>query len=223
MEKLVVSWSGGKDSAFALYKLLQNPDYEVVALLTTITREYDRVSMHSVRRSLIRQQADAANLPLIEVFLPADCSDTVYANIMEGEMMRLKSSGITTVAFGDIHLQDVRQYREEKLAKVNMKCLFPLWGIAATDLVNSFIDAGFKSITTCIDTRILDAKFLGRVIDGTFLADLPPGIDPAGEKGEFHSFTFDGPVFHHKIPFTTGESVLMESFYFIDLLPESEC
>jgi uncharacterized protein (TIGR00290 family) len=221
-EKVVLSWSGGKDSTFALYKLLKNTDYEVVSLLTTITREYDRVSMHGVRRSLIEQQASATNLPLIKVFIPANCSDAIYASIMEDEMERLKLSSITLVAFGDIYLQDVRNYRENNLAKVGMKCLFPLWGIDSSSLVCSFIDAGFKSITTCIDTRVLDIKFLGRVIDRSFLAELPPGIDPAGEKGEFHSFVFDGPVFNHRIPFVCGDSVLRDSFHFVDLLPASD-
>jgi uncharacterized protein (TIGR00290 family) len=221
-EKVVLSWSGGKDSTFALYKLLKNTDYEVVSLLTTITREYDRVSMHGVRRSLIEQQANATNLPLIKVFIPAKCTDAIYASIMEDEMERLKLSGITLVAFGDIYLQDVRSYRENNLAKVGMKCLFPLWGIDSLSLVYSFIDAGFKSITTCIDTRVLDIKFLGRVIDRSFLTELPPGIDPAGEKGEFHSFAFDGPVFSHRIPFVCGDSVLRDSFHFVDLLPASD-
>ena len=221
-EKIVLSWSGGKDSTFTLYKLLENTDYEVVSLLTTITREYDRVSMHGVRCSLIEQQARATNLPLIKVFIPTNCSDTIYASIMEEEMKQLKLSGITTVAFGDIYLQDVRSYRENNLAKVGMKCLFPLWGIDSSSLVYSFIDAGFKSITTCIDTRVLDAKFLGRVIDCSFLTELPPGIDLAGEKGEFHSFAFDGPVFNRRIPFVAGESVLRDSFHFVDLLPASD-
>lgn len=218
-EKVVLSWSSGKDSAFALYKLLENPNYEVISLLTTITGEYDRVSMHGVRRSLVEQQAIAVNLPLITVFIPANCSDTIYASIMEEEMQRLRLSGITTVAFGDIYLQDVRSYRENNLAKVGMKCLFPLWGMDSLSLVESFIGAGFKSITTCIDTRVITEKFLGRVIDSSFIKELPKGVDPCGENGEFHSFAFDGPIFSQKIPFVSGESVLRDSFYFIDLLP----
>jgi uncharacterized protein (TIGR00290 family) len=204
-EKIVLSWSGGKDSAFALFTLLKNPDYEVVSLLSTITREYDRLSMHGVRRILIEEQANATNLPLIKVFIPSNCTDIIYASIMESEMKQLKLSGINTVAFGDIYLQDVRTYRENNLAKVGMKCLFPLWGIDSLSLVYSFIDTGFKSITTCIDSRVLDVKFLGRVIDRSFLAELPTGIDPAGEKGEFHSFAFAGPVFNRTIPFVENE------------------
>jgi uncharacterized protein (TIGR00290 family) len=221
-EKIVLSWSGGKDSAFALFTLLHNPDYEVVSLLSTITREYDRLSMHGVRRILIERQAKATNLPLIKVFIPSNCTDFIYASVMESEMKQLKLAGINTMAFGDIYLQDVRTYRENNMAKVGMKCLFPLWGIDSLNLVYSFIDAGLKSITTCIDSRVLDVKFLGRVIDRSFLADIPPGIDPAGEKGEFHSFAFAGPVFNRTIPFVVGESVLRDSFHFVDLLPENK-
>jgi len=222
-EKVILSWSGGKDSAFTLYKLLKNPDYEVVSLLTTITREYDRVSMHGVRCNLIEQQANSAGLPLVKVYIPSNCTNEIYSSIMEDEMKKLKLSGVNTVAFGDIYLRDVRDYRVKNLSRVDMECLFPLWEMDPLVVIRDFIDTGFKSITTCIDIRVLNVKFLGRVIDRSFLAELPPEIDPAGEKGEFHSFVFDGPTFKNKIPFKTGESVLRDNFNFIDLLPENSC
>lgn len=222
-EKVVLSWSGGKDSAFILYKLLKSPDYEVVSLLTTITRGYDRVSMHGVRSSLIERQADAASLPLIKIYIPSNCTNDIYSSIMEDEMKRLKLSGINTMAFGDIYLQDVRDYREKNLSKVDMKCLFPIWGMDSLVVIHDFIDSGFKSITTCIDIRVLNNNFLGKVIDRSFVTELPPEIDPAGEKGEFHSFVFDGPAFKYKIPFIRGESVLRDNFNFVDLLPENSC
>jgi uncharacterized protein (TIGR00290 family) len=219
MEHVVLSWSGGKDCAMALYEIKRSKEYTVAALLTTITRDYDRISMHGVRRALLERQAESAGLPLIKVFIPANCTNETYADIMEKEMNRLKADGINTVAFGDIFLQDVREYRESNLAKVGMKAIFPLWSRNSRELVTSFVNLGFKAIITTIDPRKLNEEFCGRKIDVAFLGALPQDVDPAGENGEFHSFVFEGPVFKNPIRFSAGEKVLRDGFYFCDLLP----
>jgi uncharacterized protein (TIGR00290 family) len=219
VEKVVLSWSGGKDCALALYEIQRSKEYAVEALLTTITRDYDRISMHGVRRALLERQAESAGLPLLEVFIPANCTNEIYAEIMEKEMHRLKAEGINTVAFGDIFLQDVREYRENNLAKVGMKAIFPLWGRSSRELVTSFVNLGFKAVITTVDPRKLSKEFCGSIVDNAFLSALPQDVDPAGENGEFHSFVFEGPVFKNPIRFSAGEKVLRDGFYFCDLLP----
>jgi uncharacterized protein (TIGR00290 family) len=219
LERIVLSWSGGKDGALTLYEIQHSIEYAVSALLTTITQDYARISMHGVRQTLLERQAESVGLPLLKVFIPANCTNEIYAEIMEKEMNRLKSEGINAVAFGDIFLQDVREYRENNLAKVGMKAIFPLWGRNSRELVKSFINLGFKSIIATIDPRKLSKEFCGRIIDSTFLDELPQDVDPAGENGEFHSFVFDGPVFKNPIHFSVGEKVLRDNFWFCDLLP----
>lgn len=219
MGKVVLSWSGGKDCALALYEIQRSHEYTVAALLTTITRDYDRISMHGVRRTLLERQAESAGLPLIKVFIPANCTDKIYAEIMEKEMNRLKADGINAVAFGDIFLQDVREYRENNLAKVGMKAIFPLWGRSSQELVTSFINLGFQAIITTVDPRQLSKEFCGSMINNAFLGALPQDVDPAGENGEFHSFVFEGPIFKKPIRFSVGEKVLRDGFWFCDLLP----
>ncbi len=220
MEKILFGWSGGKDSAMALHEIKKNNEYEVVSLLTTVTEDYDRISMHGVRRVLLEKQAESLGLPLHKVLIPKDCSNEIYAAKMTEALNKFKRDGVETVAFGDIFLEDVRQYRLDNLAKLNMKAVFPIWGRDSTELVHSFIALGFKSVVSCIDTKVMDKKFLGRQIDENFIAELPPGIDPSGENGEFHSFAYDGPLFKEKIAYRLGESVLRDSFYFCDLLPD---
>jgi uncharacterized protein (TIGR00290 family) len=219
MGKIILSWSGGKDCAMALYEIQHSKEYAVSALLTTITRDYDRISMHGVRRALLERQAESAGLPLIKVFIPANCTDKIYAEIMEKEMNHLKAEGINAVAFGDIFLQDVREYRENNLAKVGMKAIFPLWGKSSRELVTSFVNLGFKAIIVTVDPRKLNKEFCGRMIDSAFLSALPGDVDPAGENGEFHSFVFEGPMFKNQIHFSVGEKVLRDGFWFYDLLP----
>ncbi len=203
----------------ALYEIQRSHEYTVAALLTTITRDYDRISMHGVRRALLERQAESAGLPLIKVFIPANCTNETYADIMEKEMNRLKADGINTVAFGDIFLQDVREYRENNLAKIGMKAIFPLWGSNSREMVTSFVNLGFKAIIVTVDPRKLSKEFCGRMIDAAFISTLPYNVDPAGENGEFHSFVFDGPVFTNGIRFSAGEKILRDGFYFCDLLP----
>lgn len=221
MEKVLFCWSGGKDSALAFHELTKCQDYEVVSLLTTITADYDRISMHGVRRILLKQQANSLGKPMCEVSITRNCSNEEYEFKMAGVLSEFKKEGISSVVFGDIFLEDLRKYREDNLAKLGMKGIFPIWGRSTTELSRSLATLGFQAITTCIDTRKLENKFAGRIIDEQFLAELPPGVDPCGENGEYHSFIFDMPNFKSRIAFTPGEKVLRGSFfYFCDLLPD---
>ena len=219
MQKLVLSWSGGKDSAISLYELRRSKQYEVVGLLTTITRDYDRVSMHGVRRILLEQQAESVGIPLKKVLIPKGCTNEIYERLLAEEMEQFKRKGVFQVAFGDIFLQDLKAYREQNLAKVGMQGVFPIWKRDSRELVESFINLCFKSIITTCDPRVIGEEFCGRVIDKQFLSELPASVDPAGENGEFHSFTFDGPIFRQPVHFTVGEKVLRDGFWFQDLVP----
>ena len=218
-EKVIFSWSGGKDSALALYEIQKSQEYEVITLLTTITEDYDRISMHGVRRTLLEQQAHSLGLPLEKLFITKGSSNEEYEDKLVGILTRFNEAGISSVVFGDIFLEDIRKYREGNLSKIGMKGVFPLWKRDSGELVRKFIYLGFKSIVTCIDSKVIDKSFLGRVIDERFLAELPPKIDPNGENGEFHSFVSDGPIFTEGIPYTVGEVVQRDSYYFCDLLP----
>lgn len=219
-DSVLFSWSGGKDSAMALHELRNNSEYEVVALLTTITEEYDCVSMHGIRRVLLEQQAASLGLPIIKVTIPTNCSNEEYESRMRTMLDRCQSDGIQHVAFGDLFLEDLKRYREEKLAQVGMRALFPIWKRDTKELSRQFIEMGFRTALTCVDTQALDGSFSGRLFDEQLLADLPAGVDPCGENGEFHTFCFDGPVFHHPIPYTLGERVLRENrFSFRDVIP----
>ena len=223
MEKVVLSWSSGKDSAMVLYEIQSRKEYEIAALLTTITEGYDRVSMHGVPRVLVEQQAKSLGLPLQKVFISKDSSNEEYEAKMKETLVRLKQDGVSLIVFGDIFLQDVKQYRENNLSKLGMKGIFPIWGRDTTELTKSFIALGFQAVITCVDTRVLDQRFVGRMVDESFLAQLPPNVDPGGENGEFHSFVFNGPIFREKVAYTPGKQVLRDSFYFSDLLPSKEC
>ena len=204
MEKVLFSWSGGKDSALALYEIQRSNGYEIVSLLTTITEGYDRVSLHGVRRTLIERQAHSLDLPLEEVFIPKDCSNGEYETRMRTTLTEFKEAGVSLVAFGDVFLEEVRKYRETNLAKLGLRGSFPIWGRDTAELTQSFLALGFKAITTCIDSKVLGMSFLGRIIDRQFLVDLPPNVDPGGENGEFHSFVFSGPIFKKRIAKTKG-------------------
>jgi len=219
MEKILFCWSGGKDSAISLYEIQRGQKYKIVSLLTTITEDYDRVSMHGVPRILIEQQAQSLGLPIQQVFISKACSNEEYESKMREILIKFQQNGVSSVVFGDVFLEKVRKYREDNLSKLGMTGLFPIWGRDTTELTRSFIALGFKAIITCVDARVLDKRFVGKIIDGSFSAQLPPNVDPAGENGEFHSFVFDGPIFRKRIAYTLGESVLRDSFYFCDLLP----
>ena len=214
---VLLSWSGGKDSALAL-AALRRDGTEVAALLTTFTDDYDRVSMHGVRRALVRDQAAAAGIPLVEVGIPAVCVDELYAARMEAAFRSPPLVELGAVASGDLFLEDVRAYREERLASVGKAALFPLWGRDTAALARTFIEDGFEAYVVCVDTRRLDASFAGRDYDSSFLDDLPSGIDPCGENGEFHSFVHAGPCFERPISCRVGEHVIREGFAFADLV-----
>jgi len=221
-EAILFCWSGGKDSAMALYTLLQQPDLRVVALLTTVTETYDRVAMHGVRRELLRRQAESLRLPLHEVFIPPQCVNPIYEARMEEALHIHYAQGIRKVAFGDIFLEDLRAYREKNLARIGMTALFPIWKRNTCELIQFFHQQRFRAIAACIDTKVLSPNFAGRELDESFFRDLPPHADPCGENGEFHTFVFDGPIFHSPIPVRTGEVVNRDGFVFCDLLPEME-
>lgn len=217
-QKVIMAWSGGKDSALSLHEIRKNETHQVVSLLTTITEDYDRISMHGVRRALLEQQAASLGLPLYKVFIPAKCSNEAYESAMKTALEEFQRQGVSTVAFGDIFLEDLRKYREANLARMNIKGIFPVWGRNSTELMDYFITSGFRGITTCIDSKVLDKTFIGRLLDRQFLSKLPNSVDPCGENGEYHSFVFDGPIFRHAISYTIGEVVLRDSFYYCGLL-----
>jgi uncharacterized protein (TIGR00290 family) len=217
-ERAAVSWSGGKDSTFALYKMLKANNYHIDSLLTTITEGVNRISIHGVRESLLEKQAASLNIPLKKMYIPKNSSNELYQQRMEEQLIELKKQGIETVIFGDILLEDVRAYREELIEKQKMKAIFPLWGQSTDELIKEFLSLGFKTVTTCIDTQRVSNKFLGREIDELFINELPDNVDPCGENGEFHTFTFSGPIFKQKIDFSLGETVEKGRFYFRDLL-----
>ncbi len=219
-EKVVLAWSGGKDSAMALHALLGSGRYEVVSLLTTVSKQYERISHHGVRVELLEQQAAALNMRLHKLYLhPANCSIEDYEAVMKKAMLEYKEKNVLTVAFGDIFLQDLREYRQRNLAKVGMRAIFPIWGRDTTELVHTFIALGFKAYLTCVDSKKLGAEFAGRPIDPALIRDLPDGVDPCGENGEFHSYVYDGPIFQRPVEVSAGEVVLRDVRYFADLIP----
>ena len=221
-EPILVCWSGGKDSAMALRELLQREDVRIVALLTTVTETYDRISMHGVRRELLERQAEYIGLPLETVLIPPRCSNPVYEARMEEPLRMYLGQGVREVAFGDIFLEDLRAYREKTLASIGMTALFPIWKRDTRELARSFLADRFRAFTVCIDSRVLAPGFVGRELDECFFNDLPRHVDPCGENGEFHTFVFDGPIFSQPIPVRTGEIVTREGFVFCDLLPDLE-
>lgn len=219
--KVVVAWSGGKDSAMALAKALEVENFQVVGLLTTVSLPYDRVTMHGVRRSLVQRQAERIGLPLHIVWLPPNPSNEVYDNLMGEAMLKLKAQGVEGVVFGDISLTDVRAYREARLLEIGMAAIFPLWGKPAGELVRDFLAKGYAALVTCVDTRVLPAEFCGRWLDESFFASLPEGVDPCGEKGEFHSFVTNAPYFAAPIKVRVGVQVQKDNFVYRDVEEET--
>lgn len=220
MKRVLLSWSSGKDSAWALHILRQQADVELVGLLTTFNEAASRVAMHAVRRELVEAQAATAGLPLWPILLPWPCSNGVYEARMGEAIERARREGITHIAFGDLFLEDIRAYRERQLAGTGIEPLFPLWGTPADTpaLAREMLAAGLRAVLTCVDPKHLDGRFVGRWFDADFLADLPPGIDPCGERGEFHTFCCAGPMFAAPIPMRVGEATLRDGFWFADLV-----
>ena len=233
--KAFLNWSGGKDSAFCLYKAKQQ-GLAIETLVTTVNEKHNRISMHGVRKDLLNQQAASIQLPLHIVEMPEQASMATYEDVIRESNQLLKQEGFTHVASGDLFLEDLKIYREKLYAKSNLKCLFPLWKVNTREMLKEFIALGFKSIIVCVNTNFLDKSFCGRMIDESFISDLPANVDPCGENGEYHSFVFDGPIFSTPVNFQKGEIVYQEypapkaddcfeapqtsaGFYFQDLLP----
>jgi uncharacterized protein (TIGR00290 family) len=217
--KAIVSWSSGKDSALSLHEVRGSGDVEVVGILTTITSEFGRVSMHGVRESLLDKQAEALGLPCWKVPIPSPCPNEVYEREMTRVLGEIQKLGVTAAVFGDLFLEDIRRYRETKLAEVGMRGIFPLWGRDTAGLAREMVDVGLCARLTCIDPRKLDSSFAGRSFDAAFLKDLPDNVDPCGENGEFHTFAWAGPMFKRPIAIEVGEVVERDGFVFADMLP----
>ncbi|MCB9898298.1 MAG: adenine nucleotide alpha hydrolase [Planctomycetes bacterium] len=215
---VLLSWSSGKDSAWTLRELLAR-GHEVVGLLTTVNASADRVAMHAVRSELLRRQAEAAGLPLWTAEIPSPCSNADYEDAMGRVVDRARAAGIATMAFGDLFLEDIRRYREDKLEGTGLTPIFPLWQRPTEALARTMLAAGLKAVVTCVDPRQVPAELCGRPYDEAFLEALPEGADPCGENGEFHTFVWDGPMFRHPVPIEPGEVVEREGFVYADVLP----
>ncbi len=239
-QKTYLNWSSGKDASLALYYLLQDKNYEVALLLTSVNTHYDRVTMHGLRRALLEKQIASIGIRAKTIELPEAPSMEVYESKMKEQLEQLRSEEFTVSAFGDIFLEDLRSYREAQLKEMDLQACFPIWKRDTKELLLEFIDLGFKAIIVCINAKYLDASFVGRTIDRAFLEDLPSNVDPCGENGEFHSFCYDGPIFSTPIEFSIGEKVFREykspkqaddgevpkesstGFWFCDLLPKGK-
>jgi uncharacterized protein (TIGR00290 family) len=219
--RTVVSWSSGKDSAFALREVRRAGNRDVVGLLTTLTKTFGRVSMHGVREELLDRQAEAAGLPLVKVEIPFPCPNEIYERAMTGALARLRAEGVEVVVFGDLFLEEIRQYRESRMKGTGLRAEFPLWGWPTPDLAKAMIASGLTATLVCVDPRQLPAEFAGRRFDAKFLRELPPGVDPCGERGEFHTFVTDGPMFARPVRVRPGPIVERDGFVFADLLPDS--
>jgi uncharacterized protein (TIGR00290 family) len=217
-----MSWSGGKDSALALWRLRQTAAFELRAVMTTLTERYDRISMHAIRESILAQQASEIGVPVVGVRIPPNCSNALYQERMSQALDDPCIADVVHFAFGDLFLEDVRTFRESQLAAAGKRGIFPLWGEDTTELARSFIKDGFRAILTCVDPRRLDASFAGRDFDESLLRDLPEGVDPCGENGEFHTLVFEGPIFAGPIPVEVGEVVTREGFVFCDVATRAE-
>lgn len=216
--KAIFCWSGGKDSSLALYKVLAEKKHEVLALLTTINKEYNRVSMHGVREDLLEKQAESIGLPLIKMYVQ-EGTNAEYEKNMEEILLQYKAQGVSKVIFGDIFLEDLRQYRVNNLAKVGLEAVFPLWKIDTKELINEFLQLHFKTITCCINDAHLNQNHVGQCVDNKFINNLPPQVDACGENGEFHTFCYSGPIFKKEIRFTLGEKIYRP----LTIKPENDC
>jgi uncharacterized protein (TIGR00290 family) len=213
----MVSWSSGKDSAWMVHVLRQQPGIELAGMLTTVNEVHQRVAMHAVRVGLLQAQAEALGLPLWQIPIPSPCPNEIYERAMAAAVQRAVAEGFTHVAFGDLFLEDIRRYREERLAGTGLTPIFPLFGADTMRLARTMIAGGLRARLTCVDPRVLDARFAGREFDTAFLDELPPSIDPCGERGEFHSFAYAGPMFSKPVDVTSGDIVERDGFVFADL------
>jgi uncharacterized protein (TIGR00290 family) len=218
-EPVVLCFSGGKDCSLAHFEMKSQGDYHVAVLVSTVTPEYDRICMHGVRRSLLQAQADALGLPLVEAEISPGASNVEYEASMAKVFGELSDQGFRRVVFGDIFLEDLLEYRQKQFAALDFECVFPIWKRNTQELAETFLELGFRAKTSCVDPRKLDQSFVGADFSREFLDRLPPGIDPCGENGEFHTFVYESPLFQNPIPIETGEIVLRDGFLFCDLLP----
>jgi len=218
LKKTFLSWSSGKDSAWALHVLRQLPDIEIAGLMTTVNRPYQRNAIHAVRLELLRRQADAVGLPLHIIELPSPCTNAEYEAALGNFVTEAKHEGIECMAFGDLFLEDIKEYREAKLSGTGITPLFPIWRMPTDQLAKEMISSGLRAVVTCIDPQQLSASFAGREFNEQFLMDLPASVDPCGERGEFHTFAFDGPMFGKPVPIEVGEIKEREGFVYADLL-----
>ncbi len=218
-KKAVFSWSTGKDSALALHSILKQKEYEIVSLVTTVTEDYGRVSMHGLRVELLDRQAQSIGIPLKKIFIPKECTNEIYEKSFSDGMQEYIDSGIRNIVFGDIFLEDVKNYRLKQMDQIGMKCIFPIWHENSLELANRFIDQGFRAKTICVDSKVLGEQFAGIEYDRSFLSQLPDNIDKCGENGEFHTFTYDGPYFKNRVECKAGDIVLRnDRFYYCDIL-----
>jgi len=219
-EKVLFAWSSGKDSARSFFELKRDANYEITGLMTTVTEGYERISMHGVRVALLEQQAEVMGMPLEKVYIPKESSNESYETAMKNCLYTHKAHGVSAVAFGDLFLEDLKNYREKRLSEAGMKAIFPLWKRDTKELAYSFIRLGFKAIVTCVDSQALDGSFAGRFYDEQFLADIPSSVDACGENGEFHTFVYEGPIFKRPVLFERGGVVVRENrFYFCEIVP----
>jgi uncharacterized protein (TIGR00290 family) len=218
-QTLLVSWSGGKDSCLALHEILKIRDLEVAALLTTVTRDYNRISMHGVRQILLQRQAESLGIPLREVYITKAATNEEYESRMEEALIEYRDRGVHSVVFGDLFLEDIKSYRDRFLARLGMQGVYPVWKRNTSQFIREFISLGFKARVTCVNAERLDSSFAGRLIDDEFLDKLPPDVDPCGENGEFHTFVFGGPSFKQEIKVSIGEIVFRDGHYYCDLIP----
>ena len=216
-QKIVLSWSGGINSVLMLHRLLEQGESEILALVTTVLAGESKIAMHEVPQNLLEAQACALGFPLYTLELPRDAANAVYEEKFGGLLQRLKRRNVDSIAFGDIFLEDIRAYRESILDKIGVQPLFPLWNIDSRTLVGEFMELGFKGVTVCVDSRVLDASFAGREMDSEFVKALPASVDPCGENGEFHSFVYDGPLLKDRLRFTKGKVMQRGAFYYCDL------
>ena len=219
MKKTMVSWSSGKDSAWMVHVLRQQPDIELAGVLTTVNEKYQRVAMHAVRVELLQAQADALGLPLWQIPIPSPCPNEVYERVMAAAVKRAVDEGFTHMAFGDLFLEDIRRYREERLAGTGLTPIFPLFGVDTAKLAREMVAGGLRARLTCVNPKVIDAKFAGRDFDASLLDELPASVDPCGERGEFHSFAYAGPMFSAPIAIQSGEIVERDGYFFADILP----
>jgi len=214
-----ISWSSGKDSAFALYELLRASEYNITGLLTTVNETFGRVAMHSTREELLIKQSEALSIPLVKIKIPYPCSNEIYEKQMRDAITKAQNQGVTHTMFGDLFLEDIRKYREDMLYSTGITPVFPLWQRPTKELALEMIEAGFKAIVVCVDPKQLSPSFAGREFNQEFLCDLPASVDPCGENGEFHIFVYDGPLFKKPIDIKVGEVVQRDGFVFADVMP----